>query len=155
MFADAIRIGNNLAAAPPGTSASAQAFRGAELPNWAGSGRHDTLEVALACARFRVNASATTAEIARHINESSVSGPSSRKLAWTGGPSSPQSSSSSAWRRRRAIQWLSSFAAKREGEYHDLANREACFKNVESDARYQALLRQMKAENPKPTSATN
>jgi tetratricopeptide (TPR) repeat protein len=49
----------------------------------------------------------------------------------------------------RAIQWLRSFAAKHEGEYHDLPNREACFKNVESDARYQALQRQMTAENPK------
>src|ERR1700676_2542478 len=100
MFADAIRVGNNLAAAPPGTSASAQAFRGAALPNWAGSAHRDTLEVALACARFRVNSSATIAAIARNMNKSSLSGPSSRKLAWTGGPSSPQSSASSAWRRR-------------------------------------------------------
>ncbi|MGC2459885.1 MAG: tetratricopeptide repeat protein [Steroidobacteraceae bacterium] len=55
----------------------------------------------------------------------------------------------------RAIQWLRSFVAKHEGEYHDLPNREACFKNAESDARFQALQRQMKAENPKPARPTN
>ena len=78
----------------------------------------------------------------------------------------------------RAIQWLRSFAAQDAGEYHDLPNREACFKNVESDARYQALQRQMrnrsfctwtstgfrwcaasrvqpKAEDPKPAPSTN
>jgi transcriptional activator of cad operon len=50
----------------------------------------------------------------------------------------------------RAIPWLKTFAAKHEGEYHDLPYAEACFKNVESDARYQALRRKMKAESPKP-----
>jgi hypothetical protein len=78
----------------------------------------------------------------------------------------------------RVIQWLRSFAAKDAGEYHDLPNREACFRNVESDARYQAHQRQMrnrrfctwtstgfrwcaasrvrpKAENPKPARPTN
>jgi TolB-like protein/DNA-binding winged helix-turn-helix (wHTH) protein/Tfp pilus assembly protein PilF len=55
----------------------------------------------------------------------------------------------------RAIQWLRSFVAKHEGEYHALPNREACFKNVESDARYPALQRQMKAENPQPIRPTN
>jgi transcriptional activator of cad operon len=44
----------------------------------------------------------------------------------------------------RAIQWLRSFAAKHAGEYHDLPNREACFRNVESDARYQTLQRHMR-----------
>jgi hypothetical protein len=55
----------------------------------------------------------------------------------------------------RAIQWLRIFVAKQEGEYHDLPNREACFKTVESDARFQALQRQMKAEDPKPAGPTN
>jgi Tfp pilus assembly protein PilF len=55
----------------------------------------------------------------------------------------------------RAIQWLSSFVAKHEGEYHDLPNREACFKTVESDARFHALQQQMKAENRKPARPTN
>ena len=55
----------------------------------------------------------------------------------------------------RSIQWLRSFAAKRQGEYHDLPYAEACFKNVESDTRYQALLRKMKAENPKPPPSTS
>jgi Tfp pilus assembly protein PilF len=55
----------------------------------------------------------------------------------------------------RAIQWLRIFVAKHEGEYHDLPNREACFKTVESDARFQALQRQMKAENPQPARQTN
>jgi transcriptional activator of cad operon len=43
----------------------------------------------------------------------------------------------------RAIRWLTSFARSRAGEYRDLPNREACFRNVESDARYQTLERQM------------
>jgi TolB-like protein/DNA-binding winged helix-turn-helix (wHTH) protein/Tfp pilus assembly protein PilF len=55
----------------------------------------------------------------------------------------------------RAIQWLRSFAAKREGEYHDLPYVEACFNNLETDSRYEALQRQMKAENPKPTRSTS
>jgi serine/threonine-protein kinase len=44
----------------------------------------------------------------------------------------------------RAIQWLRSFVAKHGGEYHDLPNREACFKNVESDSRYKALRQKKK-----------
>jgi TolB-like protein/DNA-binding winged helix-turn-helix (wHTH) protein/Tfp pilus assembly protein PilF len=55
----------------------------------------------------------------------------------------------------RAIQWLRTFVAQHEGELHDLPNREACFKNVESDARFQELQRQMKAENPEPARLTN
>ena len=55
----------------------------------------------------------------------------------------------------RSIQWLTSFAAKRQGEYRDLPYAEACFKNVESDTRYQALLRKMKAESPKPPPSTS
>jgi hypothetical protein len=58
----------------------------------------------------------------------------------------------------RAIQWLGSFAAEPDGEYHDLPYEEACFKSVESDTRYQALQRKMKAESPRPlpvTSATS
>jgi len=38
----------------------------------------------------------------------------------------------------RTFQWLSRFVAKHQGEYHDLPNREACFKNVESDSSYKA-----------------
>ena len=44
-----------------------------------------------------------------------------------------------------SIQWLTGFAAQHKGNYHDLPHEEACFKNVESDARYQALQRKMKA----------
>jgi len=55
----------------------------------------------------------------------------------------------------RAIRWLKAFVGKQEGEYHDLPNREACFKTAESDARFQALRRQMKAESPKPVRLTN
>jgi len=36
------------------------------------------------------------------------------------------------------MEWLSRFVAKHQGEYHDLPNREACFKNVESDSSYEA-----------------
>jgi hypothetical protein len=36
------------------------------------------------------------------------------------------------------------FAAKLEGEYHDLPYAEACFKNVESDSRYKALRQKIK-----------
>jgi tetratricopeptide (TPR) repeat protein len=42
------------------------------------------------------------------------------------------------------IQWLSRFVAKHQGEYHDLPNREACFKNVESDPSYKALRKKLK-----------
>ncbi len=55
----------------------------------------------------------------------------------------------------RAIQWLGSFAARHEGEYHDLPYAEACFNNVESDPRYQALQRKMKTESSKPPPATS
>ena len=54
----------------------------------------------------------------------------------------------------RAIQWLRTFAAKHEGEYRDLPYAEACFENVESDTRYQALHRKMKADSPKPSTPT-
>jgi TolB-like protein/DNA-binding winged helix-turn-helix (wHTH) protein/predicted TPR repeat methyltransferase len=58
----------------------------------------------------------------------------------------------------RSIKWLRSFAANRQGEYHDLLYAEACFKILESDVRYQALQRKMKAEGhslPRVTSATS
>jgi TolB-like protein/DNA-binding winged helix-turn-helix (wHTH) protein/Tfp pilus assembly protein PilF len=50
----------------------------------------------------------------------------------------------------RSIQWLRNFAAKRQGEYHDLPYAEACFRYLESDTRYQALQQEMKAESPSP-----
>jgi transcriptional activator of cad operon len=58
----------------------------------------------------------------------------------------------------RSITWLRSFAANHLGEYHDLAYAEACFNNMVSDVRYQALQRKMKAEGhdrPRVTSATS
>jgi hypothetical protein len=55
----------------------------------------------------------------------------------------------------RAVQWLRSFAAKHEGEYHDLPYAEACFKNIESDTRYQALHQKMKAGSPRPPPMTS
>ncbi len=44
----------------------------------------------------------------------------------------------------RTIQWLNRFVAKHQGEYHDLPNREACFKNVESDSSYKAWRQKLK-----------
>jgi TolB-like protein/DNA-binding winged helix-turn-helix (wHTH) protein/Tfp pilus assembly protein PilF len=44
----------------------------------------------------------------------------------------------------RTIQWLSRFLAKHQGEYHDLPNREACFKNVESNSSYKAWRQKLK-----------
>jgi TolB-like protein/DNA-binding winged helix-turn-helix (wHTH) protein/Tfp pilus assembly protein PilF len=44
----------------------------------------------------------------------------------------------------RTIEWLSRFLAKHPGEYHDLPNREACFKNVESDSSYKAWRQKLK-----------
>jgi TolB-like protein/DNA-binding winged helix-turn-helix (wHTH) protein/tetratricopeptide (TPR) repeat protein len=44
----------------------------------------------------------------------------------------------------RTIQWLSRFLAKHQDEYHDLPNREACFKNVESDSSYKAWRQKLK-----------
>jgi TolB-like protein/DNA-binding winged helix-turn-helix (wHTH) protein/Tfp pilus assembly protein PilF len=44
----------------------------------------------------------------------------------------------------RAIQWLRRFLATHQGEYHDLPNREACFKNVESDSSYRAWRQKLK-----------
>jgi TolB-like protein/DNA-binding winged helix-turn-helix (wHTH) protein/Tfp pilus assembly protein PilF len=44
----------------------------------------------------------------------------------------------------RTIRWLSRFLAKHQGEYQDLPNREACFKNVESDSTYKALRQKLK-----------
>jgi transcriptional activator of cad operon len=44
----------------------------------------------------------------------------------------------------RTIQWLSRFVAKHQGEYHDLPNREACFKNVQSDSGYTAWRQKLK-----------
>ena len=38
----------------------------------------------------------------------------------------------------RTIQWLRRFVAKQAGGYHDLPNREACFKTAEPDARFLA-----------------
>jgi tetratricopeptide (TPR) repeat protein len=55
----------------------------------------------------------------------------------------------------QTLQWLRRFIAKQAGEYHDLPNREACFKTAESDARFQALRRQMKAESLKPVRPTS
>jgi TolB-like protein/DNA-binding winged helix-turn-helix (wHTH) protein/Tfp pilus assembly protein PilF len=45
---------------------------------------------------------------------------------------------------QRTIQWLSRFLEKHQGEYHDLPNREACFKNVESDSSYKAWRQKLK-----------
>jgi transcriptional activator of cad operon len=45
---------------------------------------------------------------------------------------------------QRTIQWLSRFLEKHQGEYHDLPNREACFKNVESDSSYKASRQKLK-----------
>jgi TolB-like protein/DNA-binding winged helix-turn-helix (wHTH) protein len=45
---------------------------------------------------------------------------------------------------KRTIQWLSRFLAKHQGEYHDLPNREACFKNLESDSTYKAWRQRLK-----------
>lgn len=44
----------------------------------------------------------------------------------------------------RTIQWLSRLVAKYQGEYHDLPNREACFKNVQSDSSYKAWRQKLK-----------
>jgi transcriptional activator of cad operon len=38
----------------------------------------------------------------------------------------------------RTIQWLERFLANHPGAYHDLPDREACFKNAEADPRYAA-----------------
>lgn len=53
------------------------------------------------------------------------------------------------------VQWLTSFAAKHSGEYHDLPYAEACLKNVASDTRYKALERKMRTEIPKPPPAAS
>jgi TolB-like protein/DNA-binding winged helix-turn-helix (wHTH) protein/Tfp pilus assembly protein PilF len=45
---------------------------------------------------------------------------------------------------QRTIQWLGRFVAKHQGEYHDLPNREDCFKNVESDPSYKTLRQKLK-----------
>lgn len=44
----------------------------------------------------------------------------------------------------RTIQWLSRFVAKHQGEYHGLPDREACFKNVESDSSYRSWRQKLK-----------
>jgi TolB-like protein/DNA-binding winged helix-turn-helix (wHTH) protein/Tfp pilus assembly protein PilF len=44
----------------------------------------------------------------------------------------------------RTVQWLSRFVAKQQGEYHDLPNREACIKNVQSDSSYNAWRQKLK-----------
>jgi TolB-like protein/DNA-binding winged helix-turn-helix (wHTH) protein/tetratricopeptide (TPR) repeat protein len=45
---------------------------------------------------------------------------------------------------QRAIQWLSRLVAKHQGEYHDLPNREACLKSLESDSSYKAWRQKLK-----------
>ena len=37
-----------------------------------------------------------------------------------------------------AISWFERFLAKHQGEYHDLPDREACFKNLQADSSYNA-----------------
>ena len=44
----------------------------------------------------------------------------------------------------RTIQWLSRFREKHQGEYHDLPNREACLKSLESDSSYTAWRHKLK-----------
>jgi hypothetical protein len=64
----------------------------------------------------------------------------------------------------RAIEWLRRLTEKHVGQLNTigtegewisvragLSNRMACFKNISSDPRYQALQRLMKAENSKTT----
>jgi transcriptional activator of cad operon len=45
---------------------------------------------------------------------------------------------------QRTLQWLNRFVANHQGVYHDLPNREACFKNVESDSSYKAWRQKLK-----------
>jgi len=52
----------------------------------------------------------------------------------------------------QALQWLGKFAARHEGEVGDLPNRVACLDSLKGDPRYEALVRQMKADKPKQKS---
>jgi tetratricopeptide (TPR) repeat protein len=45
----------------------------------------------------------------------------------------------------RVIRWLTDFTAKSVAQYRELPNREACFRNVASNGRYQVLERQIKS----------
>jgi hypothetical protein len=44
----------------------------------------------------------------------------------------------------RTIQWLSRFLATHQGDYHDLLDREPCFRNVASDPSYMAWRQTLK-----------
>lgn len=52
------------------------------------------------------------------------------------------------------VVWLAKYAARHEGEFMTLPNRMACFRNVESDPRYQELIRKIRADKP-PRSSPN